>query len=583
MNRTLARLRRSGPALLLLAVCSPAWSLTPAEVLVVANRKLPESVELAKLYMQLRHLPPENVALLDMPTTYEIGRADYEKDIRVPIGRFLQERQLDKQIRCLVLMWGVPVRVMEGEDLRQKEAVYQSAVKDSLARIVMLRALVEKVGSLPPKQPDLLLPPEGQFPPVPPPAEPTLAPDKLKDQLADLIAARQVEVARIADPGKKRAFSRQVMALTLEGYGLSGLIRYLTSDSPPDAPPVEPLRKQLADIEAKIQLLRGEELSATGLKKKIDLLRASDGVVHLHGYAEQYANRPAAAVITDPVKTPNAAVDSELSLLWWGAYPVEGWMINPLHWTFAEKLEARPHPPVLMTSRLDGPTPALAARMLRDSVAVERSGLTGTFYIDAGGPARLGNAAAAMDNRLKQLAALARDNTRVRVVLDTSPQVFAPGACPDAALYVGWYSLRKYVPAFTWARGAVGYHIASFEAVALRAADSPEWCPQMISTGVAATIGPVAEPFLGAFPLPEEFFSLLLTGHYTLAECYWRTVPQASWQMILLGDGLYNPFAANPQLDPRVLPPGLAPRVSASRPASHPASSAISSRPAGPR
>lgn len=582
MNQTLVRLRRSWPVLLLLAACSPAWSLTPAEVVVVANRRAPESVELAKLYMELRHLPPENVAVLDMPTSYEIGRADYEKDIRVPIGRFLQERQLDKQVRCLVLTWGVPVRITEGEDLRQKEAVYQSAAKDSLARIVMLRLLVEQVGSVPPKQPDLLLPPEGQFLPVPPPAGTTLSPEKLKDQLADLIAAKQVEVARIADPARKRALSRQVMALTLEGYGLNGLIRYVASDSPPDSPPVEPLRKQLAEIEAKIQLLRGENLSATGLQKKMDLLRASDGVVHVHGYAEPYASRPAAHAITDQVKTTNAAVDSELALLWWGQYPLEGWVANPLHWSIAEKLESRPHPPVLMTSRLDGPKPSLAARMLRDSVAVERTGLTGTLYVDAGGPARLAQAGLAMDNRLKSLADLARKNTRLRVVLEDSPQVFSPGTCPDAALYAGWYSLEKYVPAFTWTRGSVGYHIASFEAVALRAVDSPQWCPQMISAGVAATIGPVAEPFLGAFPLPEEFFSLLLTGQYTLAECYWRTVPMASWQMILLGDPLYNPFAVNPQLDPRTLPPGLAPRVTASHPTSRPASPAISSRPVSP-
>ena len=93
----------------------------------------------------------------------------------------------------------------------------------------------------------------------------------------------------------------------------------------------------------------------------------------------------------------------------------------------------------------------------------------------------------------------------------------------------------------------------------------------MISAGVAATIGPVDEPFLAAFPLPDEFFPLLLTGQYTLAECYWRTVPFTSWQMILVGDPLYKPFAANPQFDVRTLPPGLAPHAAASRPASGPA------------
>ena len=67
------------------------------------------------------------------------------------------------------------------------------------------------------------------------------------------------------------------------------------------------------------------------------------------------------------------------------------------------------------------------------------------------------------------------------------------------------------------------------------------------------------EPLLGAFPLPEEFFPLLLTGKYTVAECYWRTNPLVSWRMTLICDPLYNPYQVNPQLDVGKLPAGLAP------------------------
>jgi uncharacterized protein (TIGR03790 family) len=138
--------------------------------------------------------------------------------------------------------------------------------------------------------------------------------------------------------------------------------------------------------------------------------------------------------------------------------------------------------------------------------------------------------------------------------------LFPAGSCPDAALYVGWYSLQKYVPAFRWVRGSVGWHVASFEAQHLRDPASQEWCVKMIQNGVAATVGAVEEPTLGAFPLPQDFFPLLLTGRYTLAECYWRTVPQASWRLTLIADPLYNPFAKNPQLPLSALPPMLAGR-----------------------
>ena len=81
----------------------------------------------------------------------------------------------------------------------------------------------------------------------------------------------------------------------------------------------------------------------------------------------------------------------------------------------------------------------------------------------------------------------------------------------------------------------------------------------MIQNGVVATVAGVDEPYLGAFPLPEEFFPLLMTGKYTLAECYWRTTPMSSWRLTLIGNPLYNPYHANPPLRLSDLPKGLAP------------------------
>ena len=59
---------------------------------------------------------------------------------------------------------------------------------------------------------------------------------------------------------------------------------------------------------------------------------------------------------------------------------------------------------------------------------------------------------------------------------------------------------------------------------------------------------PVAEPYLQSFPLPADFFGLLLTGRFTLAECYAYTANFNSWMMMLLGDPLYRPFAGRAHL-----------------------------------
>ncbi len=138
------------------------------------------------------------------------------------------------------------------------------------------------------------------------------------------------------------------------------------------------------------------------------------------------------------------------------------------------------------------------------------------------------------------------EQTDIEVVLNDTPGLFQLGECPNAALYCGWYSLGKYVDAFEWAPGAVAYHLASSEATTLRDPESQVWCKRMLEDGVAATIGPVYEPYLFAFPRPEEFFAHLLRGELTLVECYYRTQPLNSWMMTLIGDPLYRPFKSKP-------------------------------------
>jgi uncharacterized protein (TIGR03790 family) len=64
----------------------------------------------------------------------------------------------------------------------------------------------------------------------------------------------------------------------------------------------------------------------------------------------------------------------------------------------------------------------------------------------------------------------------------------------------------------------------------------------MIEEGVAVTIGPVSEPYVNSFPLPEIFFQYLTEGNLSLAECYILSVPYLSWKQVLVGDPLYRPF-----------------------------------------
>jgi uncharacterized protein (TIGR03790 family) len=239
-------------------------------------------------------------------------------------------------------------------------------------------------------------------------------------------------------------------------------------------------------------------------------------------------------------KETDASVDSELSMVLFGFYELYQWQPNQLH-----KNSRYPKDLTLtiMVCRLDGPTPQIARGLVDKAIIAERTGLNGVAYIDSRGipdnrqPYSFGH----FDQTLRDLAVLLRLRTTLEVKEERTEKLFEPGSCPRTALYCGWYSLKKYVDSFDFVDGAIGYHIASLEAVDLRDPNSAEWCPAMLTHGITATLGAVAEPYLHAFPNPKEFFLELLDGK-CLVEAFYHTQPLCSWQLVLIGDPLYTPF-----------------------------------------
>lgn len=101
-------------------------------VVVIANRRLPESVALARFYAEKRGVPAERVVELDLPEGETMSRPEYEEQLRDPLLAALRELRLVEQVRreqdlvsehdsgwhtvkCslryLVPVWGVPLRI----------------------------------------------------------------------------------------------------------------------------------------------------------------------------------------------------------------------------------------------------------------------------------------------------------------------------------------------------------------------------------------------------------------------------------------------------------------------------------------
>ena len=248
----------------------------------------------------------------------------------------------------------------------------------------------------------------------------------------------------------------------------------------------------------------------------------------------------------DDQKTDRASVDSEIALVRAGDYPLEGWVHNPffIHYQNRDDLTIN-KADVLMVCRIDGPTLDTAKRIITDSIEVEKTGLSGKAYFDTRWPypdARPAGAYAAYDYAIHRSAQAIEQTSTMKVVVDDKETLFAPGSHLDAALYCGWYSLARYVDAFNWQKGSIGYHVASAECTTLKNPESRVWCKMMLEKGIAATVGPVFEPFIAAFPLPDIFFGYLADGYLSLLECYTLSTRFLSWQMILIGDPLYRPF-----------------------------------------
>jgi uncharacterized protein (TIGR03790 family) len=533
-----------------------AKALRPQEVLVVTNANARGSEKLGKYYCLARNILPERMVVLRTTAGAIVARKEYNDNIRDPLREFLTRNKLKEEIKCIVLMWGVPVRVL-GTQMTKEQQELNSAYKSSRTRLHGRLAvnveLIATIGRDFPVQRTKTLRPVGALfaPGAAKRLEHPPAFAKLKHTFAAELKGKQAKAQKLTDKAKRRIALRQIASLRLDTYGASNWLKKTPDESIVSGAEKDQIKREMTADNTELARLKGPDETPRTARRITELMVRSGGI----NIAYSHCDNRTKAINTD---VEDASVDSELALLWeQGNHSLRNWRPNPMNWRVAHAKKRPRNTPaeIIMTARIDGPSAADALRIIKDSIATEKVGLKGKFYIDAGGKYP------PYDKHLKILAKIVKKHTKIPVVLDTKKPLFARGSCPDAALYVGWYSLRKYIPAFKWSRGAVAWHIASFEAHHLRTPTVNEWCVKMIQNGVTATTGAVNEPYLHAFPFPEDFFSLLLTGNFTLAECYWRTTPLVSWRITFIADPLYNPFKLHPQFSMYALPAALTGRA----------------------
>ncbi len=589
---------------------SPAVAeLAPENVAIIATQGDENSLKIARHYALTRKIPPQNVFLLRDKHGEWISREVWEDKLRPELKKWLQERP---EIKCVVCCWSVPLKIgavtMTSPQNEARRYLLDRARKENVLNanvlIGVLNAIGTKTGT-------------GEAPSL---AE-NVPLQQIAETMEKALQESQKRLLTLPEDRKKVEAQRiQYAFQRLCGLqGFANLLAQQEKLAPTEAMANDAkIRSTVLKVEIKAltQMLKAlASLPETSPRDAeiLLVLQRMGGVIGtlqwvdiqltLMGKNESYAS-----------------FDSELSAIYQEGYPLMQWIPNYMSFYAVtselapkepgvageageaaasaaeaiksvrgggveaddavneqeeeeEEAEAEtedvkprfwrappPLKPVLMVARLEAPRVLDVIRLIDDSQKAEAQGLQGTVYLDArrsrpGGTPGMGSYEKA-DQSLHDLALRLKECTEMNVVLDEKGDLLKPEDCPTpAALYCGWYSLGDYKHACEWGQGSVGYHMASMEAESLKSGKL--WCPRMLERGVAATLGPTFEPYLSAFPQPDEFFSLVLTGKFTMIECYYYTKPFNSWVMTYVGDPLYIPYKNNPQLEMDEIPETL--------------------------
>ncbi len=552
--------RRSAVVVSVLAfVAASAAALEPAEVVVVVNSAEAESVALGRFYCAKRGVPETHLVALDLPTDATISAEAFETKLRRPLREAIAERGLADRVRCLLTVRGVPYRLAADQPPEQIEAIIAwcgEAAQRARRRVARNILLLERIGTdLPPGTAADEADPEDLstlFADLPEPPSQADRMDELVRRFSLTYREKAGQLNRFDDPARRAVAGRQLVGLYLDTFGQVGWPAAVKVVGPDVLTvPADYARRISKARDEAVRLMKIPNPDPRIFAEVERHLRITNGAVGIYGTLTDHRAR-----IADRPTDSRAAVDSELSLLFWDEYVREEHLPNYLMWRHASKRARieRQYGRVLMVSRLDGPSAATVMRMVLDGLAAEDTGLSGTCYVDLAGPVAPSRA---YQKDMMELAHSLHTYSTVPVKADLSVMPFGPDECPQAALYVGWHSPNKYIDAFDWQTGAIGFHVAATEALDLRDGDSRRWVPRLLASGVVATMGAADETNVTAFPSSADFYALLLTGKLTVAEAYWRTTPLASWRLMLLADPLYCPFRNAPQeleLSPHLMP-----------------------------
>jgi uncharacterized protein (TIGR03790 family) len=163
-----------------LLIASPCLAGTGAEVIVIYNKRVPESKSVAEHYASRRQVPTNQIFGFDLPTSETISRAEFRDSLQKPLAKLLEQKKLwhiaaqifpgtnnsrgnvewrvvDSKIRYAVLCYGVPSRITRDPSVVEPETKTltaelrprnEAAVDNELAVLPLIEQKVPLTGPL---------------------------------------------------------------------------------------------------------------------------------------------------------------------------------------------------------------------------------------------------------------------------------------------------------------------------------------------------------------------------------------------------------------------------------------------------
>jgi uncharacterized protein (TIGR03790 family) len=176
-----------------LAPGSVALALEAGEVLMVVNAADRAGTELASHYMQQRGISGENIVQVWLPDDETISRKQYDEKIAAPVRKALEALAPRRRIRCLLLMYGMPLRVAApeiGPDEKRQIETLQKQRDETQRRIDAL---------------------------------PAAAKDE-KERLAQSLAAVEADIARAQKADHSASVDSEIALVEVDRYPLAGWV-----------------------------------------------------------------------------------------------------------------------------------------------------------------------------------------------------------------------------------------------------------------------------------------------------------------------------------------------------------------------